>query len=135
MFVEVGMKEFLKKFDIKELLKFCVAGGSAVVVDFIVYMLLKQFIDVSIAKAVSFVSGAIVGFIINKLWTFESKQFKSSEVIKYIILYTCSATANTLVNKGVLTIVNWTILAFLCATATSTIMNFLGQKFFVFRKG
>ncbi len=129
------MKEFLKKLSLNELLKFCVGGGSAVVVDFIVYMLLKKHIDLSISKAISFVAGAIVGFIINKLWTFESKQFKSGEVIKYIILYACSATANTLVNKGVLAIVDWAIFAFLCATGTSTIMNFLGQKFFVFKKG
>lgn len=129
------MVNFLSRFNLKELLKFCVGGGSAVLVDFIVYMLLKQHIDLSIAKAISFIAGAIVGFIINKLWTFESKQFRASEIIKYIILYVCSAMANTLVNKGVLAIVDWTVLAFLCATAISTIMNFLGQKFFVFKKG
>ena len=129
------MKDFLAKFSVKELLKFCVGGGSAVIVDFIVYMLLKKHMDVSIAKAISFVAGAIVGFIINKLWTFESRKFKASEIMKYVILYVCSATANTLVNKGVLRVVDWTIIAFLCATGTSTIMNFLGQKFFVFKKG
>ena len=129
------MKEFLAKFSIKELLKFCVGGGSAVIVDFIVYMLLNQHIDVSIAKAISFVAGAIAGFIINKLWTFESKSFKAGEIMKYVVLYACSATANTFVNKGVLMAVDWTLFAFLCATGTSTIMNFLGQKFFVFKKG
>lgn len=128
------MKDFLSKFSIKELLKFCVGGGSAVAVDFLLYMILKQHIPFSIAKAISFVAGAIVGFIINKLWTFESKTFKVSEVVKYIILYACSATANTLVNYGVLALFNLTLLAFLCATGTSTIMNFLGQKFFVFKK-
>ena len=129
------MKDFLAKISVKELLKFCVGGGSAVVVDFIVYMLLKQHIDVSIAKTISFVAGAIVGFIINKIWTIESKSFKAGEIMKYVILYACSATTNTLVNKGVLTLVDWTVFAFLCATGTSTIMNFLGSKFYVFKKG
>ncbi len=129
------MKGFLTKFSMKELMKFCIGGGSAVIVDFIVYMLFKQYLDVSIAKVISFVAGAVVGFIINKLWTFESKTFKTGEIMKYVILYVCSATANTLVNKGVLTLADWTFLAFLCATGTSTVMNFLGQKFFVFKKG
>ena len=129
------MKKILSKFNLKELLKFCVGGGSAVAVDFVVYMLLKQQILITVAKVISFVVGAIAGFIINKLWTFESKSFKTSEVLKYIFLYVCSATANTLVNKGVLSLVDSSIFAFLCATGTSTIINFLGQKFFVFKKG
>lgn len=125
---------FLKELKIKEILKFCVGGGSAVVVDFLAYLILKSFISVSVAKAMSFVLGASVGFIINKLWTFESKKFKLTEVLKYILLYVCSAVANTLVNKGVLALSGVTLFAFLCATAVSTIMNFLGQKFFVFSK-
>lgn len=126
------MNKLGKIINIKEILKFCVGGGSAVLVDFLVYLLLKQYISVSIAKTASFAVGAIVGFIINKLWTFESKTYKISEIVKYILLYICSASANTLVNKGILLVTEVTLLAFLCATAVSTIMNFIGQKFFVF---
>lgn len=128
------MKEILNKFDLKELLKFCVGGGSAVIVDFLVYILLKLYMPVSAAKAISFVAGAAVGFVINKLWTFESKTFLPSEILKYVLLYAISATANTLVNKGVLMAADITALAFLCATGVSTVLNFLGQKFFVFAK-
>ena len=127
-------KWFNEKFDIKEILKFLVGGGSAVIVDAIVYAILKQHINISLAKAISYVTGAAVGFVINKLWTFESKRFKIDEVFKYIVLYVCSALANTGVNRLVLLIIPSTVFAFLCATGTSTIINFLGQKFFVFRK-
>lgn len=122
------------KFEIEEILKFLVGGGSAVIIDAIMYMILKQQIDLSIAKALSYISGAAVGFIINKLWTFGSKQSWGSEVIKYISLYAFSAVANTLVNRGVLYLTQGTLLAFLCATGLSTIINFLGQKFIVFKK-
>ena len=93
------------RFEIREILKFLIGGGSAVLIDAVIYAVLKQKINLSIAKAISYVSGAIVGFTINKLWTFESKRFLLSEVIKYI-----------------------------CATGMSTVINFLGQKFIVFRK-
>jgi putative flippase GtrA len=123
-----------EKFEIKEILKFLVGGGSAVIVDAVLYALLKQKMDVSFAKTVSYISGAAVGFIINKWWTFESKSFRISEIGKYVILYACSAAANTLMNQAVLFLFSNTIFAFLCATGTSTIINFLGQKFVVFRK-
>lgn len=129
------MVEWIKsKFEIKEILKFLVGGGSAVVVDALFYAILKAYIDFSVAKAISYILGAFVGFIINKLWTFESKKFKVSEIYKYIILYACSALVNTGVNKFVIWIIPSTVFAFLCATGTSTFMNFLGQKFLVFRK-
>lgn len=128
------MKKLLERFEIRELLKFCVGGGSAVIVDFLMYMFLKQYIVVSAAKTISFIMGAAVGFVINKLWTFESRSFSTSEIMRYILLYACSATANMLVNKGILLISSVTVLAFLGATAVSTTINFLGQKFFVFRK-
>ncbi len=122
-------------FNIKEILKFLVGGGSAVLTDFTVYhILLYAGAELSFSKAVSYVAGAAVGFIINKLWTFESKRFSIAEILKFVALYAFSAVVNTLVNYGVLEIIGINLLAFLCATGTSTIINFLGQKFFVFRK-
>lgn len=119
----------------KELIRFLFGGGSAVIVDYLVYRLLMACgLDMDIAKGISFVCGAAVGFVINKLWTFESAHFSKGEVLRYILLYACTATINALVNKGVLAVAPVQILGFLCATGVSTVLNFLGQKFFVFRK-
>lgn len=119
----------------KELLRFLVGGGSAVVTDYLIYkLLLYAAIDMSVSKAISYVCGAIVGFVINKLWTFESKGFSQMEIIKYIMLYAASACANAGVNKLIMFSFNIQILAFLGATGVSTVLNFLGQKFFVFAK-
>lgn len=125
----------MKLFNIKEILKFLVGGGSAVLVDSIAYFILVQLgMQLWVAKTVSYILGAAVGFVINKLWTFESKRFSAVEIIKYIFLYACSACANALVNSVVLWFWDNKVFAFLCATAVSTVLNFLGQKFFVFAK-
>lgn len=124
----------MKTFKAKEFRRFLVGGGSAVLVDFLVYHLLKSSIGITPAKAISYVAGAAVGFVINKLWTFESKAFHISEIGRYIVLYAISAAANAAVNRVVLMLLGSTMFAFLCATGVSTIINFLGQKFFVFRK-
>ncbi len=126
------VKRIKSKFEYREILKFLVGGGSAVAVDFIAYMALKSIIDMSVAKAISYVMGAAMGFLINKYWTFESKTFRFREIFKYIILYSCSALINILVNKLALYVLKSVLLGFYCATGISTIINFLGQKFFVF---
>lgn len=124
-----------KEIKCKELLRFLVGGGSAVVVDFIGYRLLVALgVDMSVSKAVSYVLGAAVGFVINKFWTFECKELSVNEIVRYIILYLCSAMINAGVNFVVVKLFQVTLLAFLCATAVSTIINFLGQKFYVFSK-
>lgn len=119
---------------LKEVSRFLVGGGSAVIIDYVVYIILMSKLDISIAKAISFVCGSIVGFIINKLWTFESKSFSKNEVGKYVVLYAITAYINSAINQFILKVMAIPILAFLCATGTSTILNFLGQKFFVFSK-
>lgn len=124
-----------KGFSIKEILKFLVGGGSAVLVDSVTYYVMTQLgVEIWLAKTISYILGAAVGFVINKLWTFESKKFSKAEIIKYILLYACSAFMNSLINSLVLAIFGNAVFAFLCATGFSTVMNYLGQKFFVFTK-
>ena len=126
----------LKSIKRKELLRFLVGGGSAVVVDYICYNFFLYFEwNMAFAKATSYICGALCGFIINKFWTFESKKFRKDEVVKYIVLYAISAGVNAFVNKIVFFVIGIKLFAFLCATGVSTIMNFMGQKFFVFNKG
>ena len=119
----------------KELIRFLFGGGSAVFVDYIIYQLLMlNGLSQDLSKAISFFCGAAVGFIINKLWTFESTKFSKGEVLRYVILYSCTAVINATVNRLVLMLTAIEMLAFLCATGVSTVLNFLGQKYFVFRK-
>ena len=120
----------------REVLRFLVGGGSAVMTDYMAYVfLLHMGIDMSVSKAVSYVCGAAVGFVINKYWTFGSSVFSKMEIARYILLYAASACVIAGVNKLVMAAVGLQVFAFLCATGVSTVLNFLGQKYFVFRKG
>ena len=125
----------MSRIKIKEVLRFLVGGGTAVVVDFCIYRLLLLFSwNMDIAKMISFICGAGVGFIINKFWTFERKQFVLKEVLKYVALYTCTGVINAIVNRCTLSIINIQIMGFLVATGVSTVLNFLGQKYVVFER-
>ena len=125
----------MSRIKIKEVLRFLVGGGTAVVVDFCIYRLLLLFSwNMDIAKMISFICGAGVGFIINKFWTFERKRFVIKEVLKYVALYTCTGVINAIVNRCTLSIINIQIVGFLVATGVSTVLNFLGQKYVVFER-
>ena len=125
----------LNKFDKKEILKFLVGGGTAVITDFLTYKIFMiSGIERTVAKTLSFICGSIVGFVINKYWTFKSPKFQIKEILKYTILYIITAFINSQVNKYTLLLFGSEFFAFLCATGVSTILNFLGQKFLIFTR-
>jgi putative flippase GtrA len=117
----------------KELKRFIVAGVSAVATDLGAYYLLLNFFNVNLAKGISFVCGATVAFIINKYWTFEKKEKSIHELIKFAFLYLGTLGMNILTNHIVLDISNIVLLGFLTATGVSTVLNFVGQKWWVFK--
>jgi putative flippase GtrA len=117
----------------KELKRFLVAGLSAVGTDFVTYYILLNFLSADIAKAISFLLGTIVAFIINKYWTFEKHEKSYKEVVQFGVLYTFTLGANVLTNKIILDYTQIVFLAFLIATGVSTVLNFIGQKWWVFK--
>jgi len=117
----------------KELKRFLVAGISAVGTDLATYYLLLNLLDTDIAKATSFLLGTIVAFIINKYWTFEKHERSYTEIVKFGVLYSFTLGANVITNKIVLDIFSITLIAFLIATGVSTVLNFIGQKWWVFK--
>jgi len=120
----------------KEIPRFLVAGFSAVGTDLATYILLSTWLHESLAKMLSFILGSIVAFIINKYWTFESKPLEIKEMINFIALYLSTLAVNVAVNQLVLNQFPLMImLGFLMATGTSTVLNFIGMKLWVFNKG
>ncbi|MDP4267612.1 MAG: GtrA family protein [Bacteroidota bacterium] len=117
----------------KQLIRFIVSGFSAVITDAAVYWILLHIISTSFSKGCSFICGSIVAYTMNKFWTFEQRHPSRNEVIRFIVLYSFTLLVNIFINRLVLYIYEVKPLAFLCSTATSTIINFIGQKFWVFK--
>lgn len=120
----------------KEVGRFLVAGFSAVGTDLAVYWLLLHVLSHSPAKAASFISGTAVAYVINKYWTFEKGQHSYAEMGRFLALYLSTLFVNVGVNKIALLILPVSVnvsLAFLVATGCSTVLNFIGQKWWVFR--
>ena len=116
-----------------ELKRFLIAGLSAVGTDFITYYVMLNFLHHDIAKTLSFISGTVVAFVVNKYWTFERYEKGYKQIFQFIILYSTTLFINVIVNRLVLNFAELVFLAFLIATGTSTILNFVGQKWWVFK--
>lgn len=117
----------------KELKRFLIAGFSAVGTDLVTYYILLNFLSHDVAKAISFLLGTIVAFVINKYWTFEKHDKSYKEIVQFTILYGLTLGANVITNKFILVQMDSVLFAFLVATGVSTVLNFLGQKFWVFK--
>jgi putative flippase GtrA len=117
----------------KEVKRFLVAGFSAVGTDLITYYIILNFLHHDIAKAVSFLLGTIVAFVVNKYWTFEKHEKSYKEIFQFGVLYATTLGANILINRFVLDTSEMVFLAFLIATGVSTVLNFTGQKWWVFK--
>lgn len=118
----------------REMSRFLVAGFCAVGTDMGSYFLLLKVLPNDYSKGISFLLGTIVAYFINKYWTFEKKTKSYVEMGKFATLYLSTLGANVFVNRIFLNLFQITLLAFFIATGVSTVLNFIGQKWWVFNR-
>lgn len=120
-----------------EIGRFLVVGGSAVTTDFLVYFALLHVapgISTSVAKAISFIAGAVLAFVFNRVFVFRAEGAARTQVVPFAVLYLVSLGLNNGVNAALLGWGAAKALAWFFATGTSTVSNFVGMKFIVFRR-
>ena len=108
-----------------------------VIVDFAVYfglLGLMPTLSPSLAKALAFVGGATTSFVLNRSFVFRSVGSAQRQLLPFVVLYGLGLGLNTTANALSLRAGAPKLLAWLVATTTSTISNFLGMKLFVFRR-
>ena len=117
-----------------EIFRFLVVGFSSVAIDAAVYTYILTWADIDVSKAFGFIDGSIFGYLLNRAWTFESKAPILASGVSFSALYSLTFLANVSLNHFAIHQLSMPpILAFLIATSASTILNFLGMKFWVFR--
>ncbi|PJF38131.1 MAG: hypothetical protein CUN55_18570 [Phototrophicales bacterium] len=119
----------------KQLVRFIIVGLIATAIDAIAYSYLihADLLSPSNAKRVSFVVGSVWAYLMHKFFTFEQKKLRSSEPIRFTIVYLFGWILNSATHDVVLAGTGLESLAFVIATGCSTCSNFVGQKWLVFR--
>ena len=131
-------KKHIKRLNLKETdLYFVLAGICAVFTDYLVYIYIINFINISLAKGIAFFCGVVVSWIINSNLTFNTNNKKLVQFFKYIFVLFFTMSLNIIVNNFFLylLVIKYEVsLSFLVATSISTAANFILFKYWVFKK-
>lgn len=134
--LEKNMDNKLKNiiFD-KSVIRFVIVGFFCTSIDFSIYMFIVEYVDVIIGKGISMVCSIIINYFLNKFWSFSAnKVYDKTELARYIGTQIINISTNVFVNAIVLQVFNMKIVAFICATGIAMVINYLLQRFWVFKK-
>lgn len=115
--------------------RFLLVGGSSTLIQFI---LLVGFIELFLmskvyASAVSYALSAVYNYLLNYHFTFSSDQQHRETAPKYILAVGLGLSINTAVFYGLLLLLPHYLFAQIGATLTALAVNFLVQKYWIFR--
>lgn len=124
---------------VMQLLKFNVVGIVNTGVDFLVYTLLTEVLHVVYlpAKTVSYVCGVVNSYVLNSNWTFKKETKRSKrEMVLFLLVNLVSLGASLLIMYicRSMFLIESDFLCNLIATPISMVVNFTGNKLFVFRQ-
>jgi putative flippase GtrA len=105
-------------------------GLAATLLDLALYLIMTNSgVTENLAKALSFLSGTLTGYLGNTKFTFSGS---SPNPLRYLLTYSFSLLVNVGVNATAFSIWNSHLFGWTMATATSTTLNFLGLRYYAF---
>lgn len=122
----------------KEFIKFAIVGSTSTAVNYAVFYYLFHFdhFNYLVASASGFITGMFISYTLNRKFTFESEnQKRAKEFFSYFAVCLFSLGLSLLTLRFCVEILHISpLLGNLFAIGVSTVSNFLGAKFFVFKK-
>lgn len=113
---------------------FFIAGLSATIIDFLLYNYLLKIFPIIFSKAFSMITSSLFSYYINKNFTFNKKGvFNKKYFFKFYIVFLLNLFINSYTNFYLYKYSSQKLLSFLIATFLGMLVNFIGQKFFVFK--
>ncbi|MBI4407875.1 MAG: GtrA family protein [Candidatus Kerfeldbacteria bacterium] len=123
----------------RQALKFIVVGGISTVVNYTVFFLSYHYgqINYLVASAIGYVIGLSLSYLLNASWTFRQQSTPhliGNQTVRFITIYVCSLV----MSLGLIyLLVHWLGMdprvANIIAISQTTITNFLGCKYYVFK--
>lgn len=117
------------------IVRFLVVGGLSTLVQFVFLIVLieTQMLSEVAASAVGYFAGALVNYLLNYYFTFNSEQNHSQTLPKFILVVGVGACVNTGVFAMVHSVLPWYWLSQCFATGASLCANFVLHRFWIYR--
>lgn len=121
----------------KYFLKFVIVGIIATIINYSFFYYLYQFLLINyiISSTSGYILGLIIGFLINKFWTYESKsKISFKESLLYLSVYMFSLVLGLIFLKfQVEYILIPVLIANFFTIGLTTLTNYVGTRFLVFK--
>ncbi len=120
---------------LQQFIKFCVVGGSGVLVDFGVTYVCKEWIRLNkyLANSLGFAIAATSNYLLNRLWTFHSHNNIPVEYLKFVGISVLGLGINNAVIYLLTDKLRWNFyFSKLFAIGMVTIWNFFMNYYFTF---
>lgn len=125
----------------RQLSIFVLNGLISVSIAYLIYWALVSSgkIGINAANGLAYISGIAYGFLANRKWAFQDNELiTGSKIVRYVALHVFTLTVNVLVNAIVFNLIRGMtgdmLFAFLVAISVTTILNFVGLKYWVFKR-
>lgn len=133
----VAIYVFVKFSFNNEIIRFIFGGGTTFLIDLTIYSILTRLIglDYFTSRSISIICAILYNFILYKNFVFQSDAGWALEKIKYLIVVSITAFTNlSIMFLLVTTLGIHDLFALLVGTISVVILNFLGHKFWTFKK-
>lgn len=123
-----------------KVIRFAIVGVVSTLADFVTYSITNLVVleQTWITKGIGFLVGTFTGYLLNKNWTFLNSGSHLKKAPAYLFLYALSLLINVGTNQLALEFLPGgglrTNLAFLIATLSSALINFVGLNTLIFKE-
>ena len=124
----------------REIRFFLINGIIAVLIAYLVYRALILIgLDINFSSMISYFAGMFYGYFANKQLTFKNvDNISITNITKYLVLHFCTLVIYVYLNSYLVLLLKEysfnLLIAFSLTIGLTTILNFLGLRFWVFKK-
>jgi putative flippase GtrA len=117
----------------KKIFKFVIVGCCSTGIDFVFYMIFSLSFSIILAKGMSMIISSIFSYTANKIFTFKNKNKTNMRyLLRFYLVFITNLCINISVNYLVYTLCGNKLLAYMIATFCGMMVNYIGQRVFVF---
>ena len=121
----------------EQFLKFILVGITSTVINYSIFYVFYSyfFLNYLFSAFFGYVAGVFVGYSLNVRWTFGVKKDEERSLLKYLLIYLLTLILALILLYSLVAALNFKpLIAYIFVVVFATLTNFIGMKYWVFKK-